>query len=341
MKNILIILFYLFTVATAHSEVDPFNVYQWKPKHHGPWFEWWYYKVVLPETGESYFFVYGVVNPWDKNKTVAGTRAYVAMGDFNAKTQTEIQYPVNQFSAAYDQTLVTVGENMATDQNLRGELKDKNGDINSWDISIQKEWSYNATGWATGKGITNIEWYPAQASAKCSGSLVSHNKLVQFTDAPCYQDRNWGNAFPLWWTWIVSNQFRENPDSYLAVGGGRPKYLNTKFPLQGVSLGLRHKGKDYHFRPNDFDHINQKINFGTWEISADNGVDKVTVSAYAPKEKFMDLQFMTPEGKIFHDMETLTGHVTVKIYQGTLFGWKLIDTLTSEYAGIEYGDWKL
>jgi hypothetical protein len=89
------------------------------------------------------------------------------------------------------------------------------------------------------------------------------------------------------------------------------------------------------------DHITQKINFGTWEISADNGVDKVTVSAYAPKEKFMDLQFMTPEGKIFHDMETLTGHVTVKIYQGNLLGWKLIDTLTSEYAGIEYGDWKL
>jgi tocopherol cyclase len=338
MKIILLIIFYLLTVATAQSEVDPFNVYQWKGKQNGPWFEWWYYKVVLPETGESFFFVYGVVNPWDKNKTMLGTRAYVSMGDFKAKTQIEMKYPVTDFKAAYDQTLVTVAGQVATDQNIKGELLEKNGDVTSWDISLQKDWAYNATGWATGKGITNIEWYPAQASAKCSGSIVSHNKLHQFTDAPCYQDRNWGNAFPLWWSWIVSNQFEGYQDSVLAVGGGRPKYLNTKFPLQGVTVGLRHKGRDYHFRPNDFDHINQTIKFGTWEISADNGIDKVTISANAPKDQFMDLQFMTPEGKIFHDFETLTGHVTVKIYEHRLFQWKLVDTLTSEFAGIEYGD---
>lgn len=338
MKIILFILFYLLTVATAHSEVDPFNIYQWTQNRNGPWFEWWYYKVVLPETGESFFFVYGVVNPWDNKKTMLGTRSYVSVGDFSAKTMLETKFPVSEFSASYDQTLVTVAGNTATDQNFAGELVDTNGDISNWDVSIQKEWSYNSTGWATGKGITNIEWYPAQASAKCSGTIVSHNKIHQFTDAPCYQDRNWGNAFPLWWTWIVSNQFKENSESVLAVGGGRPKYLNTKFPLEGVTVGLRHKGKEYHFRPNDFDHITQKINFGTWEISAENNFNKVTVSASAPKEQFMDLPFVTPEGKVFHDFETLTGHVEVKIYDRHLFKWKLVDTLTSEFAGIEYGE---
>jgi tocopherol cyclase len=338
MKFFLIIVFYLLAVATAHSEVDPFNVYQWNSQKKGPWFEWWYYKIVLPETGESFFFVYGVVNPWDVKKTMLGTRAYVGMGDFNSHTQTETQYPVSSFKAAYDQTLINIETQHATDQNFKGELVDKAGDVNTWDVSIQKEWSYNSTGWATGKGITNIEWYPAQASAKCSGSIISHNKLYQFTDAPCYQDRNWGDQFPLWWTWIVSNQFKENPNSALAIGGGRPKYLNTKFPLQGVTVGLRHKGKEYHFRPNDLDHIVQNIKFGTWEISADNGADKVTVSAFAPKEKFMDLQFMTPDGKVFHDLETLTGQVTVKIYKRKLLKWDLVDTLTSDYAGIEYGD---
>lgn len=337
MKIIFVILFYLSALATAHSEVDPFNVYQWKSKQKGPWFEWWYYKVVLPETGESFFFVYGVVNPWDKHKTLAGTRAYVSMGDFAAKTQVENLYPVTDFVAAYDQTLVTVGGHLATDQNIKGELAEKNGNVTSWDISLQKDWAYDATGWATGKGITNIEWYPAQASAKCSGSIVSQNRLYQFVDAPCYQDRNWGSEFPLWWSWIVSNHFKEDPDTVLAVGGGRPKYLNTKFPLEGVSVGLRHKGKEYHFRPNDLDRITQTINFGTWEISAENGNDRVDVSANAPKEKFMDLQFMTPKGQIFHDYETLTGHVTVKIYQRHLLKWKLKETLTSEFAGIEYG----
>ena len=338
MNKILIILFYLLTIATAHSEVDPFNVYQWKSNNKGPWFEWWYYKVVLPETGESFFFVYGVVNPWDSKNTMPGTRAYIGMGDFSAKKQVENKYPVSEFSAAYDQTRVLVAQNEATDQSLRGDLKDTNGDRYYWDISIQKEWAYNATGWATGSGITDIEWYPAQASAKCSGSIISHNQLFQFTDAPCYQDRNWGKDFPFWWTWIVSNQFIENPDSVLAVGGGRPKYLNTKFPLEGVSVGLHHKGKDYHFRPNDFDRIKETINFGTWEISAENDFNKVEISASAPKDKFMDLQFTTPDGKTFHDFETLTGKVTVKIYERELFQWKLTDTLHSNFAGIEYGN---
>jgi tocopherol cyclase len=337
MEKFLSIILILLLSFNLQAEVDPFNVYQYKSGDQRPWFEWWYYKVILPDTGESYFFVYGVVNPWDKKHTLKGTRAYVGMGDFTSAQQVENLYPLEKFKASYDQTLVEVDKQTASDVHFSGSLNHASGDQFSWDISINKEWSYNPTGWAQGKGITDIEWYPAQAGAHCSGSIISKNKLVQFTDAPCYQDRNWGVDFPSWWTWIVSNQFKENPESVLAVGGGRPKYRGRNIPIEGVSIGLHHKGIDYHFRPNDLDIVKTDISFGKWEMSGQNERYKVTVSANAPKEKFMDLQFVTPEGSVFHDYETLTGQVTVKIYHKQLFKWTLVDTLTSDYAGIEYG----
>ena len=62
----------------------------------------------------------------------------------------------------------------------------------------------------------------------------------------------------------------------------------------------------------------------------------------APKEQFLDLVFTTPLGQKFHDYETLTGKVDVQIYErkGRLSKWKLVDTLHSDYAGLEYGSSK-
>lgn len=322
----------------AYGQFDKFNTYLWKPTSTKPWFEWWYYKVVIPETKESFYFVYGIVNPWDKTHKLAGTQSYVGMGDFSSMSQVENKFDLDEFHAKTDQTYVEMPGSIATDTNFKGNLIDKVGESYSWDISIEKDWGYNALGWAIGTNITNIKWYPAQAGAHCSGSVISKGKLYQFANAPCYQDRNWGTSFPLWWTWIVSNHFKNNPDTVLAVGGGRPKYFGTKFPLEGVSIGLKHKGIDYHFRPNDLDRVKVDINFGKWEVFAEHKNDKVVISAFAPKEKFLDIPFTSPTGEVFHDYETLTGVVTLKLYHRDSGEWKLVDTLYSDTAGIEYGE---
>ncbi len=55
----------------------------------------------------------------------------------------------------------------------------------------------------------------------------------------------------------------------------------------------------------------------------------------------MDLPFLTPQGTTFHDLETLTGNLTVKLYERTPHGdLNSVTTLTSSLAGIEYGDAK-
>jgi len=352
MKKNLLFCFLVFSFLTqTFASADPFNTYRWNRKNaldqngkidKGPWFEWWYYKVVIPETGKSFYFVYGIVNPWDFDQTLKGTRTYVGMGDFDAKISTWENFPLNSFSAKYNETLIDVAGNLATDKNLMGDITDEQGRKFSWNIAIDKRWAYNATGWATGTGITNIEWYPAQADARCTGSVMSDGKNYDFKDAPCYQDRNWGKSFPKWWAWIVSNKFEGHPDSALAIGGGFPKVIGADL-IQSLSIGFFHKGKEYSFRPNEFDKVTMEVKWGKWETEATSRdfKNRLVVSAWAPKEKFLDLQFMTPTGEYYHDYETLTGNVKVKLFEnkgGLLFPkWELVDELNSKYAGIEYG----
>lgn len=348
-KSILIILILsIFTQVAIASTADQFNTYRWNRANvlsnsnqvqKGPWYEWWYYKVIIPETKESFFFVYGVVNPWDTKKTMPGTRAYVGMGDFDAKEQVEHVTTIDSFNAGYEKTYVEIDGNVATDKNLRGNIVE-NGKKYYWDIAVKKNWSFNATGWATGRNITNIEWYPAQADATCNGVIESNGKTYNLVDAPCYQDRNWGTSFPKWWTWIVSNHFKDHPETSIAIGGGHPKFWDRYTPIKGVAVGFRHKGKVYDFRPNDFDTVKIDINYGKWEVVAHDRNIKLEISATAPKSDFMDLQFMTPEGEIFHDYETLKGKMIVKIYEkkGFIFKkWVLKETVYSDMAGIEYG----
>jgi len=142
------------------------------------------------------------------------------------------------------------------------------------------------------------------------------------------------------WTWIVSNQFENHPDTTLAIGGGRPHVLGVDIGMEGVAVGLKHKGVEYAFRPNDLDRVKIDISFGKWIVAANDDKYKVEIEAFAPKETFMDLQFMTPQGEVFHDYETLTGSLTLKLYKKRAtrgIAWGLVDTIHSSYAGIEYG----
>lgn len=328
------------------TDVDPWNTYQWNKENFlannqkiikKPWFEWWYYKVVIPETGKSYFFTYGIINPWDQHKSLKGTKSYVMMGDFHLKNIVENQFKLEDFNASYQETYVSIKHNIATDKKISGQLIDDKNEIYSWDIDVKKLWSFNAEGWLLGTGVTDIEWYPAQASAVCSGSIISKQEKINFKNAPCYQDRNWGESFPKWWTWIVSNQFENHPETTLVVGGGRPTVKGKKSPFTGVYVGLKHQGMEYAFRPTDFNIVKSDIAFGRWNIKALNRKYYINIAANAPKEKFMDLQFMAPNGEIFHDYETLTGQVQVKLYRKLGLSYVLVHLLNSNHAGIEYG----
>lgn len=353
LKKFLIVLM-LFPLLVQGQSYDPNNAYHYNRENYfarngfidvNPWFEWWYYKVVLPEKNKAYYFAYGIVNPWDKNNTLKGTRSYVGMGSFSDRKSLTQYFPISDFKAEYKSTHVQVGApNIATQTQLVGDIIDGNSDAASWNISVEKKWSFNATGWATGKNVTVIEWYPAQASATCSGEVVVNGVKEVFQNAPCYQDRNWGSQFPDWWAWIVSNHFENSPDTALAVGGGLTSVNGlVQPPYEGFTIGLKYLGREYIWKTPSGDWIQYDVRFGTWEIDASNLNYRITISATAPREKFMDLQFVTPNGQAFHDYEALQGDAIVRLYRNSgliIPDWNLVAEFVTHQTGLEYGSYK-
>jgi tocopherol cyclase len=304
----------------------------------GPWFEWWYYKVILPETGETFYFVYGVVNPWDTANTDPASRSYVGFGSFADGITVTQNYAVADFQASYDRTDISIADQRAVRGGIAGHVFDGTTDA-SWNIDIDTKWEFNAMGWAMfAPDFTNIYWYPAQAAALFTGTVVCNGKTYTFEDVPGYQDRNWGRNFPDWWAWITANHFAGHPDTALAAGGGRPELLGLFEPLDGLAIGLKHDGIEYNWRPNDGDLQRFTIDFGTWRVESTNRQGyKIEIEAKAPCDSFMDLVFMTPQNILFHDFETLTGALTVRLSKREGLQYRLMETLQSDFAGIEYG----
>lgn len=347
MKTLFSILILLCLCELAPAS-DRFNTLIWNRKNHDrqnqkidkdDWFEWWYYKVVDPQTNESFFFTYGVINPWDLEGKSKESFAVLQAGDFEHKIFSEKKFAVRDFAASYDDTYVKVGENIATDKLIKGHIISDDGHEISWDLSIEKDWSFNAMGWGMEKPyVSNIFWYPAQASAFMTGWIQYDKKFVKFERAPAYQDRNWGQSFPKWWTWLASNNFKNSPGTVLAAGGGKPKALNKFSVFNGLCIGLRHQGKEYAFRTTDGDKIKFDIKWGTWEVQAQNSrKQKIEISAYAPPEKFLLLPFHSPQGKDFYDYEALTGNIKVRLFEKQSGKWQLVANLDSDQGGIEWG----
>lgn len=339
-RSLVLICVAFLTVSARVSAADLYNGYQWSGDR-GDWYEWWYYKVVVPGTNQAFFFVYGIVNPWDANSERPSSGSYVSMGHFGEREVWKQQYPIVEFQAQRSDASVKVGPNMANASHIQGAITNEQGETVSWDLNVEKEWAFNAMGWTTGlRGISNIYWYPAQASARMTGTITYKGQHIQIENAPAYQDRNWGRSLPDWWVWIVSNHFENSPGSTLAVGGGRPHFLERYSIKDGITIGLHHAGKEYVFRSPDGDSIRTQIKFGQWEVQAVNKRNqKIVISAYAPREKFMRLVFISPRGENFNDYEALQGDLRVELFERAWVGqaWKSVGILTSHEAGIEYG----
>lgn len=338
--------FYSSTTTTK----EKFNQLIWNEADKNDWYEWWYYKVIHPETQKSFYFVYGLVNPWDTKGIRESSKAFVSAGSFSQKKIIEENF---QFSnLKYNKGTLTPRtpiisynqENTFSPSSLQGNITNENNEKVQWSFSTLREWSYNAMGWTLFiPEISNIYWFPIQASLRMTGWINFNGEQLEFKNALGYQDRNWGRSFPKWWAWIVSNNFINSPGTVLASGGGRPRIAGIGSPLDGFTIGVLHKGKDYIFRMPSGHKIKIDIHFGRWYLEAVNHQnEKLLIEAYAPKSKFMLLPFMTPTGEQFKDYETLNGWAKMQIFKrkSMFSNWEKITELETHEAGIEYGSYE-
>lgn len=349
MMKLSLILIIISLFANAGSK-DQFNEILWKPNDRSDWYEWWYYKVVEPKTQKAYYFVYGLVNPWDTKKEMAASKVFVTAGSFSENMIIEQQFPMNSYSARRDinqksDPIFKIGKNnFLSPTETSGEIINDKKQHVRWYFKTERQWEFNAMSWALfAPEISNIFWYPIQASLKMTGWIDFNGDRVEFENALGYQDRNWGRSFPKWWAWIVSQNFKNSPGTVLASGGGLPRIKGLGNVLDGICIGIFHQGKEYKFRLTDGHRIKMNVRFGKWYVEAINhSNEKIILEAYAPKEKFMILPFTTPQGEIFKDYETLNGYARFKLYKRKFLGqpWSLIADLETDEAGIEYGSYQ-
>lgn len=345
---------FLSAVEPISLKQDPYNALIWNSHNYnknnqridtGPWYEWWYAKFVDPKTNEAILFSYGIVNPWDTAHSNPASNAFVSVGSFKDNKVFAEKFPVSSFHASYEKTDVRIAQNIFRENEISGEMQTPNEPVVKWNLSMKKIWSFNAMGWGMFlREIINIYWYPAQASATMSGFVKIGDRTIEIENVNAYQDRNWGRSFPKWWAWIVSNDFDNSPGTALVAGGGQPKILKITNAIKGMNIGLLHNGKEYSFKLNSGISQKMKINFGTWEIESTNlKNEKIIISAFAEKNKFMVLPFPTPEGTVFKDYEALQGELRVKLFKkskslkSNKSKWNLIADLVSHNAGIEWG----
>lgn len=332
------------------TKTDKFNHLIWKESDKKDWYEWWYFKLVEPKTKKAFYFCYGLVNPWDQKQSREASKAFVSAGSFSQKMIIEERWPSGEFRAnkninrATDSIIEIGPNNLISPNQFQGSIVNENGDRVAWQIKTEKKWEYNAMGWTLFlSDISNIYWFPIQASTQMTGWIDFNGERLEFENVPGYQDRNWGRTFPKWWAWIVSNNFKNSPGTVLASGGGQPKVFGITDRFKGYTIGVTHQGKEYAFKMPNGDKIKVDINFGTWKVQAINKKNqKLELEAFAPREKFMLLPFTTPQGQVFKDYETLNGYARVKLYSRKHIRakWELVADLETEEAGIEFGSFE-
>jgi len=87
------------SIASRSFTQDKYNQLLWNEKDHNDWYEWWYFKVVDPKTKKSFYFCYGLVNPWDKLGTRESSKVFVNAGNFSGRKIVEERFLPNQFVA--------------------------------------------------------------------------------------------------------------------------------------------------------------------------------------------------------------------------------------------------
>ncbi|MBD2251070.1 tocopherol cyclase family protein [Nostoc parmelioides] len=322
------------TLQTPHSG------YHWDGSSRR-FFEGWYYRVTLPDCGQTFAFMYSIEDPIG-GKAYSGGAAQVLGADDEYICRT---FPdVNKFWASPD--VLALGHWGETNLNTKpiyllpaeferhvqqgyqataalnqGIIVDPaTGNYCRWRYEIQPIYGWgnqdgiqqSTAGWLSFLQIFEPGWQILMAHGLATGWIDWNGKIYQFQNAPAYGEKNWGGAFPEKWFWLNCNSFDGEPDLALTAGGGRRGVL---WWMESVAMiGLHYQGKFYEFVP-----WNSKVEWniqpwGRWQMRAKN-LDyevELTGTTHLPGT---DLRAPTVQGLQYCCRDTMQGKLDVELRQ--------------------------
>ncbi len=260
-------------------------------------FEGWYYRVTLPDCGQTFAFMYSIEDPiggkphsggaaqilgaddeylcrtFPDVKKFWGSRDVLALGHWG-KTNLTSQ-PSYLLPAEFERHIQQGYQATATLN--QGVIDDPaTGNYCRWQYEIQPVYAWgnqnslqqSTAGWLSFFQLFEPGWQILMAHGLASGWIDWNGKIYEFTNAPAYGEKNWGGAFPQKWFWLNCNSFDGEPDLALTAGGGRRGVL---WWMESVAMiGLHYQGTFYEFVP-----WNSQVDWdiqpwGRWQMRAGN-----------------------------------------------------------------------
>lgn len=316
----------------------PHRGYHWDGRR-DRFFEGWYYRLTLPELGQTFGFMYSIDDPSGGQPHSGGAAQILGPGDrYLCRTFPDVQ----RFWADrqelglghWGKTLLSIPPQLLSPVTFAAEIQEgyqatatfNQGFIRDpgdrsycrWYYEIEPIYGWGdpsrpqqaTAGWLSYLPIFEPGWQILMAYGLATGWIDWNGQRYEFSHAPAYSEKNWGRSFPQKWFWLNCNSFIGEPDLALTAGGGRRKVLGW---MESVGLiGIHHRGKFYEFAPWNAEVRWQIQPWGRWAMQAEN--EEFAVEAIATTAETGTL-VRTPseQGLIFCCRDTMQGQLTLRL----------------------------
>jgi tocopherol cyclase len=342
-----------------YSLQTPHSGYHWDGNS-DRFFEGWYYRVTLPQLGQTFAFMYSIEDPiggkdhsggavqilgpddeylcrtFPKVQKFWGTNNYLELGhwgktDLSISPQllnpTKFEFHVQE---GYQAT-ATLNQGYISDPGTQNDCRwlYKIEPIYGWGNPALPQQS--TAGWLSYFQIFEPGWQILMAHGLASGWIDWNGDRYEFTDAPAYAEKNWGRSFPQKWFWFNCNSFTNETDLALTAGGGRRKVL---WWMESVAMiGIHHRGKFYEFVPWN-SQVSWEIQpWGKWQMQARNFEFEVEIVGTTDQPGTL-LRAPTERGLIFCCRDTIKGELSLNLRERQ---GKTILEAHSSVCGLEVG----
>ncbi|HEY9626390.1 MAG TPA: tocopherol cyclase family protein [Coleofasciculaceae cyanobacterium] len=342
----------------ASSLQTPHSGYHWAGSGRR-FFEGWYYRVTLPDCGQTFAFMYSIEDPIGGQAYSGGAAQILGANDeYLCRTFPDVRQfwgwqnalglghwrksasPLSPRYLEPEEFDRSISEGyQATATWHQGKLADPGtGQTARWQYQIRPVY-----GWGDQAGVQQSTagilsqlqifepgWQILMAHGLATGWIEWNGQRYDFCDAPAYGEKNWGGAFPQKWFWLNCNAFVDQPDLALTAGGGRRGVLGW---MESVAMiGIHYEGKFYEFVPWNAQ-VNWQIHpWGYWQMQAQNA-DYTVELVGTTHHPGTPLRAPTTEGLAFCCRDTMQGDLTL-----TLRGKQgVILQAQSHLCGLEVG----
>ncbi len=338
----------------------PHSGYHWNgtPQR---FFEGWYYRVTLPELGQTIAFMYSIDDPSGDKPQSGGAVQVLGINDgYYWRTFPEVdQFWADSHRLAlghwgkkriagkprylepqeFERSIIEGYQATATLN--QGQFFDPvTGNWVRWCYEITPVYGWgnfgerqqSTAGWLSSWQIFEPGWQILMAHGWATGWIEWEGQRHEFRQVPAYSEKNWGRSFPQKWFWLNCNSFKGEPDLALTAGGGRRGVL---WWMESVAMiGIHYRGQFYEFVPWN-SQVSWEISpWGSWHMSATNNLYKVELKGTTSLPG-TPLRAPTEQGLIFCCQDTMQGNLSLQLKE--VRSQRVILQAKSDLCGLEVG----